>query len=127
MLEIWNRECGAIGLRKALHPDNPGKPRVAACNARFKEHFGSDMEQWAAFVRRVVASSFLTGNSTRGFRATLDWALSPMNATKILEGNYDDRDAPGTKPNGRDLSFYDGPTEPPPKVEGFAVRVVRSH
>ncbi len=126
MLEIWNRECGSIGLRKALHPDNPGKPRVAACNARFKEHFGSDMEQWTAFVRRVVASSFLTGNSTRGFRATLDWALTPMNATKILEGNYDDRDAPTVKFNGHSM-FDTGPTEPPPEIEGFEVRPVRPH
>ncbi len=29
--------------------------------------------------------------------------------------------------NGHDLSFYAGPTEPPPEVEGFEVRVVRPH
>jgi uncharacterized protein YdaU (DUF1376 family) len=34
---------------------------------------------------------------------------------------------PTTKPNGHDLSFYDGPTEPAPKIEGFPVRVGRPH
>ncbi len=126
MLEIWNRECGDIGLRRALHPDKPNKQRVSACNARFKEHFGSDMEQWSAFVRRVVASSFLAGNSSRGFQATLDWVLTPMNATKILEGNYDDRTEPAAKPNGHS-SFYDGPTEPPPGFEDGWVPMDRPH
>ncbi len=34
---------------------------------------------------------------------------------------------PNGHTNGHDLSFYDGPTEPPPEVEGFSVRVVRPH
>ena len=41
--------------------------------------------------RRVEDSDFLTGRSGNWSRCGFDWILKPANLTKILEGNYDNR------------------------------------
>ena len=41
-----------------------------------------------AVMRKIPASDFLAGRA-KEFRATFDWAFSPTNFQKILEGNYD--------------------------------------
>jgi hypothetical protein len=120
MLDIWNRECGPIGLRVVMKLT---QTRLRACNARLKQDFASDIERWRSFVRRVIASSFLLGENKQGFRATFDWVLCPRNVTKIIEGNYDDRADDGA----RNLSFYRGPTEPPPPLEGIEIPMGRPH
>lgn len=44
-----------------------------------------------SFFQRVQASNFLTGRGTGNWKASFDWILKPENLTKILEGNYDNR------------------------------------
>lgn len=62
-----------------------------------------------AFFQRVAASRFLTGGSSRGWRADLHWLLLPSNFLKVLEGRYDDADsahaaAPGKRRHINDRS-----------------------
>lgn len=45
--------------------------------------------------QKVEASDFLTGRNG-GFKGCgFDWIMKPTNLTKIIEGNYDNRDDPG--------------------------------
>lgn len=51
-----------------------------------------------SFFERVEASDFLTGRSDNKWSACFDWIFKRANATKIIEGNYDNKDgAPGKK------------------------------
>lgn len=96
MMAIWNDTAGAAGAVSA-NPDTSPSARRADARRRFKDTFGLRWGQWEAFCARVAASDFLTGKvpptgkRKRAFRATIDWVLRPANATKIIEGNYDNR------------------------------------
>lgn len=50
-------------------------------------------EDWPTICEKVEASDFLSGRSGRWTSCSIDWALNPKNATKILEGTYDNREA----------------------------------
>lgn len=56
----------------------------------FSLHFQNDLSQWEQFCERVQSSSFLMGEGSRRWRATLDWILIEANLLKVLEGNFDD-------------------------------------
>lgn len=67
-----------------------GKARRKHADARLKER---DLATWAEVVKRLAASDFASGRSGK-WTATPDWLMSsPDNATKVLEGNYDNRQA----------------------------------
>jgi hypothetical protein len=57
--------------------------------ARIKDAGGID--GWQKAIARAEASSFLTGRTDRPFSATFDFIIKQANFTKIIEGNYDDR------------------------------------
>ena len=68
-----------------------GKKRKSHADARLKER---PPEEWAPVVQRLAASDFASGRSGK-WTATVDWLLgSPDNATKTLEGAYDNRGPP---------------------------------
>lgn len=50
-----------------------------------------------AVMRKIPASDFLAGRA-KEFRATFDWAFTPTNFQKILEGNYDNEAATRASP-----------------------------
>lgn len=59
---------------------------------------------WLEVIRRINASSFLRGETERGWKASPDWLLQPDTAAKVLEGKYDDRGQTPTPP----LKLYTG-------------------
>lgn len=60
---------------------------------------------FAALFQKVEASDFLTGRNGGWTGCGFDWILKPANLTKILEGNYDNRERSG-QPNYTDPSRY---------------------
>lgn len=69
------------------------KPRIAALTARLRECGGID--GWRGAIERAEASDFLCGRTdgTRGpFFASFDFITKQGNFTKLMEGNYDNRD-----------------------------------
>jgi len=62
---------------------------------------------WEHALEKAEASSFLTGRSDRPFTASFDFIAKSENFTKIMEGNYDDRNvhnqtgSPGGRVGGR--------------------------
>lgn len=103
MTKIWNEECGSIA-----RANKPNPTRRASCAKRFREDFGSDLEAWRAYCRRIAAAPHLRGENDRLWRADLDWVLEPRNLSHITEGRYDRRVSSGQNghdadPSGEDL------------------------
>jgi hypothetical protein len=64
-------------------------PRRSALRGRIKDCGGLDA--WCEAMTRASRSQHLTGNNNRGWTATFDWLANHANFTKLMEGNYDDR------------------------------------
>jgi DNA-binding MarR family transcriptional regulator len=91
---IWNSICAPAGL-PAVKALSSGRRRHA--NARIREH--PHPGYWREVFERITHSKFLTGqadarNGSHPWRATFDWIVkTDCNATKVLEGTYDDCEA----------------------------------
>lgn len=53
-------------------------------------------EKLAELFRKAEASDFLTKRNSTGWKAGFDWLMKPENYTKVLEGNYDNRNSAQT-------------------------------
>jgi uncharacterized protein YdaU (DUF1376 family) len=67
------------------------KPRRAALTARIKEAGGSD--GWDLALSKAEGSPFLTGQTPKPFFASFDFLTNASNFTKLMEGNYDQRNS----------------------------------
>ena len=98
--DLWNAH------RSALMPQclKVGDGRGKAINARLADR---PLGEWAPIIDRIAASDFCNGLTPRGnWVATIDWLLKPDTATRILEGQYDNR-----KPKAEAQPFHiTGPT-----------------
>jgi len=86
ILEIFTKEV--LSLSK---PSRLTKSRKGLIRARW-EAIG-DLDNWKAICKQVQASRFLTGHNDKNWRASFDWILKETNFTKIVEGNYDVKEA----------------------------------
>jgi len=107
MLKIFIKE--ALSLSK---PERLTAKRKKLMKARWKSI--KDLDNWTAICKRIQNSQFLTGHSPQGWRASFDWILNETNFTKIIEGNYDNKEAPEVDTNapGED-GFINKMNEPP--------------
>ena len=53
-------------------------------------------EKLKELFRKAEASDFLTKRNSSGWKAGFDWLMKPENYTKVLEGNYDNRNSAQT-------------------------------
>jgi hypothetical protein len=83
MVAMWN---GIV--RKSASPVELNPERMPILAKRLIESFGSKLSVWQQYCRQIAKSSFLMGQGERGWKVTLDWALEPLNISKVLEGNY---------------------------------------
>lgn len=85
IVSSYNSKCGEIlpAVQKLT------KARKSAINARLKEYSPDDPETFFnAIFDKVMASQFLTGQTSKPFFASFDWILAPSNFLKIIENNY---------------------------------------
>ena len=76
------------------------KARTASLRARLKDAGG--LEGWKAALDRAAASNHCNGQNERGWTANFDFLVRESSFTKLMEGNYDNRDRPyPPTPNGR--------------------------
>jgi hypothetical protein len=98
MAEIWIAELGDI-LPK---PRKLDRSRRAKLNARFRDTFGQNLEEWRQCCQRIRGSPHLIGENDRAWKADLDFCLEPRKLNRILEGFYDARQSNGRgTPNQR--------------------------
>jgi hypothetical protein len=99
MLAVWRKECGdVLPVPRSLDRD-----RVSGCQARFRDSFSRDLDQWRALCREIRQSSFCCGKGSSGWQADFDWALRPKSIRNVLEGKYRDRPS-----RSRGNGTYDG-------------------
>ncbi len=95
---------------------------------RYPSHVGKKdaRRAFAKAVKKTSLDELIAG--LERYKATKPVAREWCNPATWLNGErWTDVPADTPATNGHDLSFYAGPTEPPPEVEGFEVRVVRPH
>lgn len=84
----WNEETGgALGKLVMI----TGRRREMV-RARIRE---TSVEDFFTMIHNAAASSFLRGESQRGWVANFDWCIRPNNYPKVLEGRYNDHEGEG--------------------------------
>lgn len=81
--DAWNDLAKSLDLAQAqvLSPD-----RRKAIKARLRECGG--MTGWHEALSRIRASPWMQGKSARGWKADLDFILSPKKFRRLMEGGY---------------------------------------
>lgn len=84
----WNEETGgALGKLVMI----TGRRREMV-RARIRE---TSVDDFFTMIHNAASSSFLRGESQRGWVANFDWCIKPNNYPKVLEGRYNDHEGEG--------------------------------
>lgn len=84
----YNRAAGEVGWPKV---QKMTPTRSKALRARLKDCGG--MDGWRHAIQSAAKSDFLCGRSSRPWAGfSFDWLVKPQNFTKLMEGNYANRD-----------------------------------
>lgn len=86
-IQLWNEICVPKGLPMArmLSPFDLE-------NACYLNKYLKNQEDWKFYFNKIANSKFLSGKNSINFRVYLNWALKPENASKVLNGAYDNVD-----------------------------------
>lgn len=85
IVELFNSVCKSLPKVTKL-----SDMRRRTIKARLKQYTPEDLK---IIFEKAEASSFLTGENDRGWQADFDWIMKDSNAAKIMDGNYDNRNA----------------------------------
>lgn len=89
MVESWNHI-----VQNKIHPGTVvhlTHKRKQLLDHLLQTVFSGQIESWQDYCSLIANSRFLTGQNPNGFKVTLDWALVPDNAYKVLEGAIYDK------------------------------------
>ena len=102
MIGVWNRI-----VQEKLNPGQDARftgahltDKRKALLKQFLEGFlackaeSEQLSAWENYCTLIAQSRFLLGQNPSGFKVTLDWALLPDNASKVLEGAIYDKPEP---------------------------------
>lgn len=91
IVAAFNEICTSLTKVKGLT-----EGRKSVIKARYKD-LGYSMDKVKEYFTKVQASDFLTGKvereGKRPFKATFDWVIKSANFVKIIEGNYENKEA----------------------------------
>jgi len=84
IMNLWNKifKNSSIPIVNTIR-----NARLRSLKLRIKEN--PTLEFWEKYFARIKSSDFLSGRAS-DWKANMDWALSPTNMDKVLDGNYDD-------------------------------------
>lgn len=88
VISQFNSIC--VSLNKAGGMTGPRRKAVQSALQEIGQ------EKLTELFRKAEASDFLTKRNSTGWKAGFDWLLKPENYTKVLEGNYDNRNSAQT-------------------------------
>lgn len=83
--DMYNDTCVSYPRLKSLSDS-----RKKAIKARLKTYSISDFQ---LLFEKAEQSSFLKGGNDRNWSATFDWLIKDSNIAKVLDGNYDNKEA----------------------------------
>jgi hypothetical protein len=84
MIEIWTEELGG----EIIAAVTPTGQRLRDWAGYWRELGKDPAGGFRAFCRTIRGSDFLMGGGEKGWRATMNWALKPLNRDKILSDDY---------------------------------------
>ncbi|MBM3632394.1 MAG: hypothetical protein FJX03_01615 [Alphaproteobacteria bacterium] len=92
ILEFWNQtvQCKVYSGKKV----HLTKKRGERLKTLLETVFEGNIDSWRDYCTLIANSRYLAGENPRSFKATLDWALVPDNAYKVLEGVIYDQPQP---------------------------------
>lgn len=85
--ELYNKTCIDFSRVITISPN-----RKKAIAARWKE-YGGNIETFEKLFKMTEESNFLKGQNERHWTANFDWLMKSANMTKVLEGNYRNKNA----------------------------------
>ena len=85
--EAYNKTCIDFPRVITISPN-----RKKAIAARWKE-YGGNIETFEKLFKMTEESNFLKGQNERHWTANFDWLMKSANMTKVLEGNYRNKNA----------------------------------
>ena len=88
MIETWNK---VVQKKLGKPPTLPTARRAQKLLQLLKQFLNTDLAQWNAYCHKIAAWDFLMNTQPSGFQVSLDWALEPHNAVKILEEAFYDK------------------------------------
>jgi len=87
--DLYNEKLPFLPVCKSTNKTVDGMVRT-----RWKEDTErQDLVWWENYFKAVGESNFLTGK-VNGFQATFEWLVRPTNMSKIINGNYKNREEP---------------------------------
>ncbi len=89
VIDMYNATCVSFP-----HLTKLSEARKKAIRARLKTYTLDEMQ---LMFQKAEASSFLKGKNNRNWSANFDWMIKDANMSKILDGNYDDKDSVQSK------------------------------
>lgn len=89
ILALYNELCPSFPKIRAL-----SDARKTAIRARLRQY---SVEDIGTVFAKAEASDFLKGLNARNWSATFDWLLNGNNFAKVLDGNYDNKNAADTR------------------------------
>lgn len=90
--DMYNEICISFPRLTSL-----SESRKKAIKARMNTYTEDDFRK---LFEKAEASDFLKGKNKQDWRASFDWLIKDSNMAKVLDGNYDNKDAPTpAKPN----------------------------
>ena len=95
IIEAWNE----LGLSKIISIKNN---RAKLTKARIKEY---GLDKILEAIKNIKYSKFLQGNNDKGWTITFDWFIKPNNFTKVIEGNYKDKQI-NTSHNDKNVNSF---------------------
>ncbi len=91
IMECFNEVCSSLPKIREIT-----KPRETAIKGKWNV-FHNNLDECIDFFKRIEQSDWLSGRNEKGWKASFDWIFKPANFTKIIEGNYDNKEL-GNKP-----------------------------
>ena len=115
VVAAWNQEAASSGLSKVSVLTAGRRKKL---QTRLGEKFF--VENWRASLVLMGASYFCRGGGPTGWKASIDWFITPDAVPKIIEGKYADRAS--KSPNHKNDGLYENRTDYAALVERRAAK-----
>jgi len=85
VVDLYNELCPSLPTVKSI-----SEARRKAIKARLNTY---SIEDFKELFTKAEKSDFLKGSNSRNWSATFDWLIKDSNMAKVLDGNYDNKEA----------------------------------
>lgn len=81
IMDLFNQTCYSLPTIREIN-----QSRKKTIKARWESL--KNVDEFYSFFKQVENSDWLSGRNEKGWKASFDWIMKPANFTKIIEGNF---------------------------------------